>query len=161
MCYCFFCNVKELCVLYLVYLVLPSVWWSIVEGDSKPHNLMHDRRVVRGNTYSTVVVTQVANSTQVSTTHLKFALTAFHIHVEILSFNCETQPPASIGWVALSSLFVRCLSRIGNISSHLHYMMFWTTQTIYFLWGYDPGNMSVSYSKLPSIWVSHSCTKSS
>ena len=61
-----------------------------MEGDSKPHNLMHDRRVVRGNTYSTVVVTQVANSTQVSTTHLKFALTAFHIHVEILSLNFKT-----------------------------------------------------------------------
>ena len=59
-----------------------------MEGDSKPHNLMHDRRVVRGNTYSTVVVTQVANRTQV--THLKFALTAFHIHVEILSLNFKT-----------------------------------------------------------------------
>ena len=58
---------------------------------------------------------------------------------------CETQPPASIGWVALSSLFVRCLSRIGNTSSHLHYMMFQTIQTIYFLWGYDPGNLSVSF----------------
>lgn len=33
--------------------------------DAKPLNLMHDRRVVRGNTYSTVVVTQVANRPQV------------------------------------------------------------------------------------------------
>ena len=32
-----------------------------------------------------------------------------------------------------------------NISSYLHYMMFQTIQTIYFLWGYDPGNMSVSF----------------
>ena len=62
-----------------------------------------------------------------------------------VSSNCETQPPASIGWVALSSLFGRCLSRIGNTSSHLHYMMFQTIQTIYFLWGYDPGNMSMSF----------------
>ena len=59
--------------------------------------------------------------------------------------NCETQPPSSIGWVALSSVFVQLLSRIGNTSSHLHYMMFQTIQTIYFLWGYDPGNMSVSF----------------
>ena len=56
--------------------------------------------------------------------------------------NCETQPPASMGWVALSSV-VR-LSRISDISSHLHYMMLQSIQTIYFLWGYDPGNMSVS-----------------
>ena len=41
-------------------------------------------------------------------------------------------------------MFVRS-SRIGNTSSHLHYMMFQTIQTIYFLWGYDPGNMSVSF----------------
>ena len=62
---------------------------------------------------------------------------------------CKTQPPASIGWVALSSvivrLFVRCSSRIGNTSSYLHYMMFQTIQTIYFLWGYDPGNMPLSF----------------
>jgi len=32
--------------------------------DSKPHNLMHDRRVVRGNTYSTVVVTQARGGEQ-------------------------------------------------------------------------------------------------
>ena len=60
-----------------------------------------------------------------------------------LAHSCETQPLPSIGWVALSSMFVRS-SRIGNTSSHLHYMMFQTIQTIYFLWAYDPGNMSVS-----------------
>ena len=65
---------------------------------------------------------------------------------------CETQPPASIGCVALSSMFVRCcLSRIGNTSSHLHYIMFQTIQTIYFLWGYDPGNVSVSTYPLYSL----------
>ena len=69
----------------------------------------------------------------------------YHMECREQSGNCETQPPASIGWVALSSLFVVCLSRIGNTSSHLHYMMFQTIQTIYFLWGYDPGNMSVSF----------------
>ena len=62
----------------------------------------------------------------------------------VAGLNYETRPPASIGWVALSSMFV-CSSRIGNTSSHLHYMMFQTIQTIYFLWGYDPGNMSVSF----------------
>ena len=67
-------------------------------------------------------------------------------------FNCETQPPASIGWVALSSVFV-CLSRIGNISSHFHYMMFPRIQTIYFQWGYDPGNMSVSTHLLLLSWA--------
>ena len=66
--------------------------------------------------------------------------------------NCETQPPASIGWVALSSV-VRCSSRIGDISSHLHYMMFPSIQTIYFLWGYDPGNMSVSTYLLLLSWA--------
>ena len=65
--------------------------------------------------------------------------------------NCETQPPASIGWVALSSMFVRSLSRIRYTSSYLHYMMFQTIQTIYFLWGYDPGNMSVSTYPLYSL----------
>ena len=51
--------------------------------------------------------------------------------------NCETQPPASIGWVALSSVvrLVGHLSRIGDISSHLHYMMFQSIQTICFLCG--------------------------
>ena len=42
---------------------------------------------------------------------------------------CETQPPASIGWVALSSVIV-CL--FGDISSHLPFMMFLSIQTIYF-----------------------------
>ena len=58
--------------------------------------------------------------------------------------NRETQPPASIGWVALSSL-VRSVVPHSDISSHLHSLMFQTLQTIYFLWGYDPGNMSVSF----------------
>ena len=69
---------------------------------------------------------------------------------------CETQPPASMGWVALSSVIgwlVGWLSRIGDISSHLHNMMFPSIQTIYFLWGYDPGNMSVSTYLLLLIWA--------
>ena len=53
-------------------------------------------------------------------------------------FTCS-----SFGW----------LSRIGNISSHLHYMMFLSIQTIYFLWGYDPGNMSVSTYLLLLSWA--------
>ena len=56
------------------------------------------------------------------------------------SIFCETQPPASDGWVALSSDIVR-LSRIRDISSHLHYMIFPSIQTIYILWGNDPGSM--------------------
>ena len=67
------------------------------------------------------------------------------IFIAFYCLSCETQPPASIGWVALSSIFVVCSSRIRDTSSHLHYMMFQTIQTIYFLWGYDPGNMSVSF----------------
>ena len=62
----------------------------------------------------------------------------------VIQKYCKTQPPASNSWVALSSVIVRCLSRICDTSSHLHYMMFQTIQTIYFLWGYDHGNMSVS-----------------
>ena len=47
---------------------------------------------------------------------------------------------------ASSSIFTYCLlSRIRYTSSHLHYMMFQTIQTIYFLRGYDPGNISVSF----------------
>ena len=45
------------------------------------------------------------------------------------------------------SSFVRSFvrpSRIGNTSSHLHYMMFQTKQTIYFLWGYDPVSVNIS-----------------
>ena len=66
---------------------------------------------------------------------------------------CETQPLASIGWVALSTVIGCRLSRIGDISSHLHYMMFLSIQTIYFLWGYDPGNMSVSTFLLLLSWA--------
>ena len=62
----------------------------------------------------------------------------------IIRIFCETQPPASIGWVALSSV-VRLFVPHSDISSYLHCMMFQTIQTIYFLWGYDPGNMSVSF----------------
>ena len=69
------------------------------------------------------------------------------------SNNWETQPQASIGWVALSSVVVVWSSRIGNICSHLHYMMFPSIQTIYFLWGYDPGNMSVSTYLLLLSWA--------
>ena len=55
------------------------------------------------------------------------------------STYCETQPPA------LSS--VVCLSSVphSDISTYLHYMIFPSIQTIYFLWGYDSGNMSVSF----------------
>ena len=66
---------------------------------------------------------------------------------------CETQPPASIGWVALSSVVRSSSSRISNISSHLHYLMFPSIQTIYFLWGYDPGNMSVPTYLLLLSWA--------
>ena len=73
-----------------------------------------------------------------------------------MRLNCETQPPPSIGWVALSSVFVVWSSRIGNISSHLHYMMFQSIQTIYLLGGYDPGNMSVSTYLLLLSWAQFS-----
>ena len=72
----------------------------------------------------------------------------------------------SVGWLLMSTatnlsrrsgteadktMFVCSLSRIGNTSSHLHCMMFQTIQTIYFLWRYDPGNMSVSTYPLYSL----------
>ena len=47
-------------------------------------------------------------------------------------------------FVVRRSSFVVCPSRIGNISIYLHYMMFQTIQTIYFLLGYDPGNVSAT-----------------
>ena len=65
---------------------------------------------------------------------------------------CETQPTASIGWVALSSV-VRSVVPHSDISSYIHYMMFLSIQTIYFLWGYDPGNMSVSTYLLVLSWA--------
>ena len=58
---------------------------------------------------------------------------------------------SSFHWLS-SSIFSYCLfgrsSRISDISSHIHYVMFRSIQTLYFLWGYDPGNMSVSNSEL-------------
>ena len=91
----------------------------------------------------------------------KISLWRGEVSTPILVWNCETQPPASIDWVALSSVigchsFVRSFvrsSRIGDISSHLHYMMFPSIQTIYSLWGYDPGNMSVSTYLLLLSWA--------
>ena len=63
---------------------------------------------------------------------------------------------SSFHWLSssiFSCSFLRSSSRIGNISSHLHYMMFPSIQTIYFLWGYDPGNMSVSTYLLLLSWA--------
>ena len=68
----------------------------------------------------------------------------YQIITDVYLRNSAFQQPR--GWVALSSLVVRRLFvPPGDTSSHLHYMMFQTIQTIYFLWGYDPGNMSVSF----------------
>ena len=77
----------------------------------------------------------------------------------------------SVGWLLMSTatnlsrrsgteadktMFVCSLSRIGNTSSHLHCMMFQTIQTIYFLWGYDPGNISVSFiAELSPVYCFH------
>ena len=60
---------------------------------------------------------------------------------------------SSFHWLS-SSIFNVCRSsRIRDTSSHLHYMMFQTIQTIHFLWGYDPGNMSVSFiAELSSVY---------
>ena len=63
-------------------------------------------------------------------------------------FNQLRNSASSFHWLS-SSIFTVwsfvCSSRIRYTSFHLHYMMFQTIQTIYFLWGYDPGNMSVSF----------------
>ena len=53
--------------------------------------------------------------------------------------NCETQSPASIGRVALSSVIGRS-SRIRDTSSHLHYMMFKIIQNVR-IWSWQ--NVSV------------------
>ena len=58
---------------------------------------------------------------------------------------------SSFHWLSSSIFNVCSLSRIRYTSSHLHYMMFQTIQTIYFLWGYDPDNMSVSTYPLYSL----------
>ena len=76
------------------------------------------------NTEGTMDSADVALHTQKSKHFLRDSASSFH-------------------WLS-SSIFSCLLSRIGNISSHLHYMMFPSIQTIYFLWGYDPGNMSAS-----------------
>ena len=60
---------------------------------------------------------------------------------------------ASIGWVTLSLLVL--LSRIPDIFTYLQYMMFKTTQTIYFLRGCAPSNVSSSaYTHLMVVWWS-------
>ena len=63
---------------------------------------------------------------------------------------------SSFHWLSSSIfsywLFVR-LSRISDISSHLHYMRFPSIQTLYFLWGYDPGIMSLSTYLLLLSWA--------
>ena len=78
----------------------------------------------------------------------------FHVSILLKLRNSAS----SFHWLS-SSIFTVCLfvcrrsSRIGDTSSHLHYMMFQTIQTIYFLWGYDPGNMSVStYAELSPVY---------
>ena len=69
-------------------------------------------------------------------------------------------------------LFVRSSSRIGDISSHLHYMMFHSIQTIYFLWSWQhvSANISnvvelspvyccpVSIYKCQAVWVRGTCS---
>ena len=55
---------------------------------------------------------------------------------------------SSFHW--LSSFWWKCT---GNISAHLHYMMFPNIQTIYFLWGNDSGNTSVSTYLLLLSWA--------
>ena len=61
----------------------------------------------------------------------------------------------------LSSSIFPCLSsrpsRIGDISTSLHFMMSETIQTIYFLLGYDPGNMSAT-SKADTKTKTHTMT---
>ena len=64
-------------------------------------------------------------------------------------FTILRNSASSFHWLSSSIFTVRSfgclLSRIGNTSSHLHNMMFQTIQTIYFLGGYDPGYMSMSF----------------
>ena len=72
-------------------------------------------------------------------------------------WNCKNlllrNSASSFHWLS-SSIFNVCRSsRIRDTSFHLHYMMFPSIQTIYFLWGYDPGNMSVSTYLLLLSWA--------
>ena len=80
--------------------------------------------------------------------------TCLHCCFCCLSFLLLRDSASSFHWLS-SPIFSCCRSssRIGNISSHLHYMMFPSIQTIYFLWGYDPGNMSVSTYLLLLSWA--------
>ena len=84
---------------------------------------------------------------------------------KIIIFKILRNSASSFHWLSSSifSYWLSSSSRIGDISSNLHYMMFPSIQTIHFLWGYDPGNVSASYSQTlhRSIWVSHSCKLSS
>ena len=71
------------------------------------------------------------------------------VRMMMWNFNIESKlkfaklslSTVQMGW-ALSSL--RRPASVGDISSYLHNIMFLTIQTIYFLWGYNPGNMSSS-----------------
>ena len=78
--------------------------------------------------------------------HLKldlFYLTGVKLRDSASSFHC------------LSSSIFTCLFVVthSDISSHLDYMMFPSIQTIYFLWGYDPGNMLVPTYLLMLSWA--------
>ena len=96
--------------------------------------------------YPQILIIQLQPKWKAKHLSAHFMETQIHLEVESsIRYYCETQPPASIGWVALSS--VVCSSFVVphcNNSSYFHYMMFQTIQTIYFLWGYDPGNVNIS-----------------
>ena len=81
------------------------------------------------------------------------------VRMMMWNFNIESKlkfvklslSTVQMGWVALSSL--RRPASVGDISTYLHNMMFQTIQTIYILWGYDPGNISVStYAELSPVY---------
>ena len=97
----------------------PPVCWTVSGGEGVTHSHSHVSKE----------------------SHMLFGnclLFRFLMHLQLIPCVsegfCKTQPPASIGWVALSSLVCR-LSSVPhcNISSYLYYMMFQTIQTIYFL----------------------------
>ena len=84
----------------------------------------------------------------------KLSWSYFSFHIFASNFLLRNSV-SSFHWLSSSIFNVRRRSsRIRDTSSHLHYMMFQTIQIKYFLWGYDPGNMSVSVSNLTPLNLS-------
>ena len=121
----------------------PTLWMKVKERGWDAERILQELRGVRVRLAGKETGLFLCGSKELARAKSQMPLnwTALHqdsmhgLEAEVLVLN----------WLSSSILFVvRRSPRIRDTSSHLHYMMFQTIQTIYILCGYDPGNMSVS-----------------